>query len=249
MEQYRTEEEQVEALKRWWDENGKSTVAAIVFALLAGFGWQGWQAHQLEQQQVASDLYQALLQTLAGVQQGELEESAAVELAGQLKQAHVGSTYAQFAALHLARLAVESGDLAKAESELRWVLAKASKDTDIAQITELRLARVLAARGDTEQALSILDSVGDTPYLASYEYARGDILLGLGQEAEAREAYTRARNLATSESTQPNLGMLEQKLQSLSPVPERTLEPQASIAPEEPAAPAEDSAPAAEGEG
>ena len=43
MEQYRTEEEQVEALRRWWNENGKSTVAVIVIALAAGLGWQAWQ--------------------------------------------------------------------------------------------------------------------------------------------------------------------------------------------------------------
>ena len=45
MEPYNTEEEQVEALRRWWDENGRSTIAAIVIALAAGFGWQAWQKH------------------------------------------------------------------------------------------------------------------------------------------------------------------------------------------------------------
>jgi predicted negative regulator of RcsB-dependent stress response len=168
---------------------------------------------------------------MSGAQQGEVEESVAVELAGQLKQSHMGSTYAQFAALHLARMAVENDNLPEAEAELRWVLAKAGKGTDVAQVTELRLARVLAAGGDTDQALSILEAGGDNPYQASYESARGDILLGLGREAEAREAYTRARNLATAESGQPNLAMLEQKLQSLNPVPERVLEAPAAGAP------------------
>ena len=35
MEAYRTEEEQVEALQRWWDENGRSTILAVVVALAA----------------------------------------------------------------------------------------------------------------------------------------------------------------------------------------------------------------------
>lgn len=231
MDTYDTEEEQIEALKRWWKENGRSTIAAIVLALVGGFGWQGWKNYDQGQQQAASDIYQSLLQAMSGAQQGEVEESVAVELAGQLKQSHMGSTYAQFAALHLARMAVENGNLAKAEAELRWVLAKAGKGTDVAWVTELRLARVLAARGDTEQALSILEGAGDNPYQASYEAARGDILLGLGREVEAREAYTRARNLATAESTQSNLAMLEQKLQSLNPVPERVLEAPAAAAP------------------
>ena len=224
MDTYGTEEEQVEALKRWWQENGRSTVIAIVLALVAGFGWQGWQSYDEGQQQAASDLYQALLQSMAGAQEGEVESSAVIELADQLKQTHMGSTYAQFAALHLARMAVENGDLARAEAELRWVLSKAGKGSDIARVTELRLARVLAAGGDSDQALSILAGASDNPYQASYEAARGDILLGLGREAEAREAYTRASNLATAEAPQARLPMLEQKLQSLNPVPERALE-------------------------
>ena len=43
---YRTEEEQVEALKAWWRENGKSTVVAIAMAVMGVFGWQGWQKQQ-----------------------------------------------------------------------------------------------------------------------------------------------------------------------------------------------------------
>jgi predicted negative regulator of RcsB-dependent stress response len=61
VEQYRTEEEQVEALRRWWNENGKSTVAVIVIALAAGLGWQAWQRESGNQREQASDLYQALL--------------------------------------------------------------------------------------------------------------------------------------------------------------------------------------------
>lgn len=223
METFRTEEEQVEAIKRWWDENGKSTIAAVVLALAAGFGWQGWQGYQVDQRQAASDVYQAMLQALSGAEQGAINHSQAIELAGELKKDYVGSTYAQFAALQLARIAVQDGNLATAEAELRWVLEKAGKGGDIARIAELRLARVLASRSDSDQALAILGDAGDNPYAASYEAARGDILLAQGRDAEAREAYIRARNLATAGAIKPNINMLEQKLQSLSPVPEREL--------------------------
>ncbi|MFT6285357.1 MAG: putative negative regulator of RcsB-dependent stress response [Alcanivorax sp.] len=223
METFRTEEEQVEAIKRWWDENGKSTVAAIVLALAAGFGWQGWKVYQVDNRQAASDVYQTLLQALSGAQLGEIDHSEARKLAGELKTDYVGSTYAEFAAMQLARIAVQDGNLAKAEAELRWVLKKAGKGGDIARIAELRLARVLASRGDFDQALAILGSAGDNPYAASYEAARGDILLAQGRDADAREAYIRARNLATAGAIQPNINMLEQKLQSLSPIPEREL--------------------------
>ena len=72
----------------------------------------------------------------------------AYQLAEQLKADYSGSTYAQFAALHLARVAVAQNDLAEAQAQLRWVLGKADKGSDTAQIAQLRLARVLAASGE-----------------------------------------------------------------------------------------------------
>ena len=216
MDTYRTEDEQVEALKRWWDENGRSTIAAIVLALIAGFGWQAWKDFDQGQQVAASDLYQSLLQAVSA----PTDNAAAVrQVAAQLKSEFGGSTYAQFAALHLARLAVTDGDLAAAEAELRWVLAKADSGSDIADITQLRLARVLAAQGNTDQALSILAQGEGGTYAASYAMARGDVLLGLDRRDEARAAYTEARALAGAEGGAPPLSTLEQKLQSLSPMP------------------------------
>ena len=219
MEQYRSEEEQVEALRRWWNENGRSTVAAVVIALAAGFGWQAWKGHQQGQRENASDLYQAMLQQLGGDQAGAPQRDAAVGLAEQLKNDYGSSTYAQFAALHLARLAVNGGDLAEAEAQLRWVLGRADKGSDTEQVAQLRLARVLAARGEGEQALAILAQAGEGPYEASFAMARGDILFGLGRGDEALAAYNAARMASIANPGQVNLATLDQKLQSLNPLP------------------------------
>ncbi|HDY81619.1 MAG TPA: tetratricopeptide repeat protein [Halieaceae bacterium] len=224
MDQYRTEEEQVEALRRWWDENGKSTIAAIIIAVSVGFGWQAWKANDLRQQEDASDIYQAMLQGLSSGDVAPEQEVAAASLAQQLKDDYSGSTYAQFAALHLARLAVNNGDLPEAEAQLRWVLGKADGGSDVALVAQMRLARVVASSGDADQALAILEEAGDGPYQASYAAARGDILLALGRDDEARVAYNQARMLAVGSQGQINMSALEQKLQSLNPVPARTIE-------------------------
>lgn len=224
MDQYRTEEEQVEALRRWWDENGRSTIAAIIIALAAGFGWQGWQGHQQNQREAASDSYQVMLQALASADTSAQQRQAGIEQAEQLKTEFSGSTYAQFAALHLARLAVENNDFTEAQAQLRWVLGKADKGSDTEQVAQLRLARVLAANGDTDQALAILGQGGQGTYQASYTVARGDILLALGRGDEARDAYSQALMHAASSQGQVNMQTVEQKLQSLTPVPPRTLD-------------------------
>jgi predicted negative regulator of RcsB-dependent stress response len=138
-------------------------------------------------------------------------------LAEQLKSQFGSTTYAQFAALHLAALAVSDGKLSDAEAQLRWVLGKAPNGSDTAQIAQLRLARVLAASGDTEQALAILEKATPGSYGASYLTAQGDILLAAGHNDEARDAYSKALAMAGGEGA--NLSVLQQKLQSLTPAP------------------------------
>ena len=102
MDQYRTEEEQVEALRRWWDENGRSTIAAIVVAVAVGFGWQAYKSNDQQKQENASDLYQSMLQGMGQTGATAEQEETVVDIAEQLKGDYSGSTYAQFAALHLA---------------------------------------------------------------------------------------------------------------------------------------------------
>jgi len=224
VEPYRTEEEQVEALKRWWDENGRSTIVAVVVALSAGFGWQGWQSYQQQSIAGASNIYQVLLQNIDGEATSGEQREKIVSLSDQLKTEHAGSSYAQFAALHRAAMAVSENNLPEAEAQLRWVLSRADKGGDIAQVTELRLARVLAATGSEQQALDILQRAGTGSYAASYAMARGDVLLQLGREDEARDAYSDARLLAEQSGGQVTPASLEQKLQSLSPIPAREME-------------------------
>ncbi|MGB1141029.1 MAG: tetratricopeptide repeat protein, partial [Halioglobus sp.] len=92
------------------------------------------------------------------------------------------------------------------------VLGQADAGSDTAQVAQLRLARVMAANDQADQALAILDSDAGA-YRASYALARGDILLGLGRDEEARMAYSMA--LAESGQVGANLASVRQKLQSL----------------------------------
>lgn len=213
MDSYRTEEEQVEALKRWWKENGTNTLVAILLAAAVAFGWQGWQARREARAEGASVSYQALVSALDAGAAGDGTSAEARELAKGLMADYDGTTYARFAALHLARLEVAAGELAAAEALLREVLEETSAGSDLQRIARLRLGRVMAAQGRTEAALELLGA-GDGPYAGAFALARGDVLFAAGREAEARAAYREAQALAAP--ARPLRG-LDEKLDYLDP--------------------------------
>ncbi|MDH0566727.1 tetratricopeptide repeat protein, partial [Pseudomonas oleovorans] len=90
-----TEDEQIAQLKDWWDRNGKPLLAGGVLALVAVFGWQGWQKYQVNQAQSASVIYQQLLETALDPA-GKPDAAKVAELAGKLDSEFGGSHYAQY---------------------------------------------------------------------------------------------------------------------------------------------------------
>ena len=214
-EGYQTEDEQVEALKKWWKENGKSTLATIAIAIAGVFGFQAWQQQQQAEVDAASAVYQNLL-LATGEQNAEAtmeQRLTANHLANTLKADFPSSTYARFAALHKASLAVTAKDLTSAEEELRWVLAS-KPSAEIAVQTRLRLARVLSAQGNHDAALQQL--LGDSGANANaYEEVKGDIYLAQGNKTEAALAYQKALELSQQGDNTVSNPLLVLKIQRL----------------------------------
>ena len=148
------DEADLEALKRWWDENGKGLVGAVAVAGLGTLGWQQYQDYSTSQVEAASDLYASMLSTQ--LEGGDPEQLAAV--AEMLKEDHAGTAYARFGAMLQARVAVEADDLATAETALRWALSAGDTRDDFGQLIQLRLARVLAAQGKEAEGAGHFDT-------------------------------------------------------------------------------------------
>jgi predicted negative regulator of RcsB-dependent stress response len=202
------DEEQVEALKRWWDENGRSTVVAVGLAIAGTLGWQQYQSWEAGKAASASDQYAEVLRMRES--QAELEElDVSAEL---LKAEHGSSTYAAFAAMQVAATAVSNRDYEKAEQELRWVMQQNVGGPRIIDLAALRLARVLAASGAEEEALTLLASGSDV-YPVAYAMAIGDIHLVAGRDADALLAYQQAEGAALLTGSVPAL--LETKIDTL----------------------------------
>lgn len=209
-EGYRTEEEQVEALKNWWNESGKSTVLWIVVAIVGVLGWQGWQKQQQSSREAASAVYQSFL---TAVDQGEKGMVTANHLAQTLRDEFSSSTYAQYAALYQARFAVEKNDLEAAEQHLNWVLAEKPED-EIRLQANLRLARLKYAAGQYDEAMGLLNTDAQG-FAASYSEAKGDILKAKGDLQQALEAYLNAQSLSLARQYPTENTVLQIKIQQL----------------------------------
>ncbi len=222
MDSYKTEEEQLEQLKSWFRENGRSLVLGVVVAVAVVFGWRGWQSHESSQVELASAQFMSLVEAVRQLEQPDraAEQGATANtLAEGLKRDFPKSIYAQLAVLLKAQLAVTGGDLAQAEQELNWVLAQ-KPTSEIAALTRLRLARVLHADGKQDEALAQLRDGGS--YTFAYEQVRGDILRAKGDLAGAREAYQRSKMLAAALQEPMTDPLLDLKLRDLDTVAEKS---------------------------
>lgn len=217
MQVYQSEDEQVEALKKWFRDNGRAVVTGILVAALLVFAGYSWQQRQYRQQEVASVNYQNLIEALQQLENKATPEALATvrHLADTLKTDFSATTYAQFAALFKAKLAVQSSDLGAAETELRWVLEHKPAQ-EIKLLTQLRLARVLHAKGDNAGALALLDEKSAGGYAAAFLQLKGDIANAGGDYAAARSAYEKAQELERKQVNPVNDPLLDMKLRDLS---------------------------------
>lgn len=203
MSAYQTEEEQVEALKRWWKENGTSIIAGAVIGLGGIFGWQAWGNYQ---DRMGKDASLAFSQLVNAEQQGDTESAS--KQAELLRLEYEGSSYAVFAALTQARLKLDAGDKAAARSQLEWAVGNADNES-LKNLAQLNLARLLLSEGELEAA-GKLAGVESGGFAGDFAQLRGDIALQRGDKQAAFDAYTLAMTQEPS-----NRNLLQMKLDDL----------------------------------
>lgn len=216
MTEFRTEEEQIAALKKWWNDNGRSLLIGIGLALVIVFGWKAYQNSVTLQKTEASSLYQQLITEATKNNFDDEDADTLNYLATELKTKFESTEYAIFAAMFLAKDAVEKGELSVAKDELNWVLAN-SEDQRIQHIVKGRLARILSSEGQHEEALALLDA-SLPQFEPAYLELKGDIKQRMGEKESAIEAYTSAFQLIKDRPQ--SLPLLAVKLSDLGVNPE-----------------------------
>ena len=201
------EEENIEAIKKWWHENWKQLALLVVIVFPSYFGWQLWQNSQATEAETASDLYEEVL-TLAisepGVPVTEQESLRILDLFEQLKANHPSSVYALYGALFAAQQSVNANDLGTAEESLQWMLDNrqdglfSQTDEGLILTANLRLGRVILAKGESERALNLVNSIDPKTFEAGFAELRGDIYATMGRIVDARDAYIAAQEAGSN---------------------------------------------------
>ncbi|WP_114909393.1 YfgM family protein [Haemophilus haemolyticus] len=180
------EEQEINQLKDWWKENGKTIIVAFILGVGGMFGWRYWQAHQAEQIAQASAQYDALIYS---AQQDEQAKKANIE---QFVQANSKTAYAVFALLDEAKKATEKQDFAAAEANLNQALTQ-SQDEVLTSIIALRLSAVQFQLGQLDNALTTLNQVKGESFNARKAILTGNIQVAKGDKVEAKNSFEQAQ--------------------------------------------------------
>ena len=180
------EEQEINQLKDWWKENGKTIIVAFILGVGGMFGWRYWQAHQAEQIAQASSQYDALIYS---AQQDKQAKKANIE---QFVQANSKTAYAVFALLDEAKKAAEKQDFAAAEVNLNQALTQ-SQDEVLTSIVALRLSAVQFQLGQLDNALTTLNQVKGESFSARKAILTGDIQVAKGDKVAAKNSFEQAQ--------------------------------------------------------
>lgn len=180
------EEQEINQLKDWWKENGKTIIVAFILGVGGMFGWRYWQAHQAEQIAQASAQYDALIYS---AQQDKQAKKANIE---QFVQANSKTAYAVFALLDEAKKAAEKQDFAAAEVNLNQALTQ-SQDEVLTSIVALRLSAVQFQLGQLDNALTTLNQVKGESFNARKAILTGDIQVAKGDKVAAKTSFEQAQ--------------------------------------------------------
>lgn len=205
MEVYSNENEQVDAVRQFFANNGKFLAVGVIIGIAALGGWRFWSSHQEGTDKAASAEYQQLTSAMQADKPDTLEAVATFA-------SENNNTYGALASLDLAKQYVEANQLDKAIALLQSGL-KDTKDANLQAVINLRLARIQLQQSQADAALSTLNSVKGDGWTAIVADIRGEALLSKGDKQGARDAWSKG---AESQASPALKQMLQMKMNNLS---------------------------------
>ena len=177
------EQEQLDALKAFWNRHGDLITWTLVLVLGAFAAWNGWNWWQREQAVKAGALFEELDKAATA---GDPERTGRVF--ADLKERYPRTAFAQQGGLVASKLQAAKGQGDAAQASLAWA-AEHAVEEEVRAIARLRLAGLQADAKQYDAALKTLDAVKHAEFAALAADRRGDILQAQGQRDQARAAY------------------------------------------------------------
>ena len=169
-EEYLTDDEQLEAVKRAFSEYAPWILGGVVLGVGGWFGVQYYRSHQ---NTLALQAAEQFTQMTAALQMNDGEKSQ--QIANGIIKNYPNSPYADQAQLTIARIDVERDKPAEAIAPLTQVMTN-SKDSELKQIARLRLARILIDQGKPDDAIKTLAQGTPGSFAGRYHEVHGDAL-------------------------------------------------------------------------
>jgi len=207
---YQDELQQVEAIKKWWRDNGASVLTGLVLGLTLLFGWRYWQDYNEANAQKASSMYEQVMAMLEK-KQGEQARQIATTLVSQYSQ----STYAAMTELLIARQDLEENNLSSSHAHLQWVIDWKGQ-AELVNVARVRKARLYLSENKLDDAKNVLASVTDVDkksFQAAFTELQGDIAVLEGKFDDARTAYS--KTLESKELSNEHRTWIQTKLDNL----------------------------------
>nr|WP_205297226.1 YfgM family protein [Pantoea multigeneris] len=195
----------MDALRRFFANNGKALAVGVVVGLVALGGWRYWSGHQETVDAGASAEYQQLTTAMQADKPQTLD--AVAKFASENN-----NTYGALASLDLAKQYVEASQLDKAAAQLQSGLND-TKDANLQSVINLRLARVQLQQNQADAALKTLEGVKGDGWSAIVADIRGEALLSKGDKQGARDAWSKG---VASDASPALKQMLQMKMNNLS---------------------------------
>jgi predicted negative regulator of RcsB-dependent stress response len=188
IEGYETEEQQVEAIKKWWKANGNTLIIAAVAGLAGLWGWRYYNESVISAQEAHSQAY-ADMQLQLETQEGEEE----LETIRAFIADNSDNNDGVMASLLLVKEAIAQKDYELAKTQLVQLQTQNSYQP-LSAVINLRLARVQAELGEYDEALTTVDLVTAKQFLAKAYQIKGSVYLKQGKTEQARSAFQDAIN-------------------------------------------------------
>ena len=148
--EFETEEQQVEALKKWWKENGKQIIVGAVVGIAAVTGWKTYVDYSANQTAQASALFEQVIKDTAGTK--ESNKAAVFE---KIKKQYAGTPYYSASGLVVAKSYYDAGEKEKAINILNELILDNSNEV-ITYVAIERKARILIDLGKADDAIKTL---------------------------------------------------------------------------------------------